>query len=181
MPKSMSAGSIRTKSGVVLDKADLDLLAVQAADMDLTGWKPRPVRPSLSANKGAIEHSTRIDVRVPQALHRRVVDRAAREGMTTDPNQTYTQQVIAGLRIELANLEVDGDTPAFAEKVVRANLEGLLAFLVELGDRPNGWSHEVVNEVARAYLVGRRDVAGDLGGTTRRILWPCLERAGLDF
>ena len=82
MPKSMSAGSIRTKSGVVLTKTDLDLLAAQASNMDLTGWKPRPGRPSLSANKGATEHSPRIDVRVPQTLHRRVVDRAAREGKT---------------------------------------------------------------------------------------------------
>ena len=60
MPKSMSPDSLRTKSGVVLTRTDLDRLAAQAGSMDLTGWKPRPGRPSLSANKGATEHSPRI-------------------------------------------------------------------------------------------------------------------------
>ena len=82
MPKPMSAGSIRTKSGVVLTRTDLDRLAAQAGSMDLTGWKPRPGRPSLSANKGATNTPPQIDVRVPQALHRRVADRASHEGKT---------------------------------------------------------------------------------------------------
>jgi hypothetical protein len=70
-----------TKSGRPLSAADLDRLAGEAeAGFDLSTWKPRPGRPSLSAQPGT--HSPRIEARVPEALHRRVSARAAREGKT---------------------------------------------------------------------------------------------------
>ncbi len=70
-----------TKRGKHMSAADLDRLADEAeAGFDLSTWKPRPGRPSLSAQPGT--HSPRIEARVPEALHRRVSARAASEGKT---------------------------------------------------------------------------------------------------
>jgi len=67
------------KSGRALSEADIDRLAAKAEEgFDLSTWKPRRGRPSLSAEPGA--HSPRIEARVPEALHRRVSARAAEEG-----------------------------------------------------------------------------------------------------
>lgn len=67
-----------TRSGKVLTDEELDRLAGRAEDgLDLSSWSPRRGRPSLG---GTAEPSPRIAVRVPRALHRRVADRAAREG-----------------------------------------------------------------------------------------------------
>jgi predicted HicB family RNase H-like nuclease len=69
---------VGTRSGKVLTDEELDRLAGRAEDgLDLSSWSPRRGRPSLG---GTAEPSPRIAVRVPRALHRRVADRAAREG-----------------------------------------------------------------------------------------------------
>jgi hypothetical protein len=71
--------AVRTKNGRVVTDADLDRMAVDAeAGYDLSTWKRRVGRPSLSAEPGA--HSPRIEARVPEALRRRVSARAAKEG-----------------------------------------------------------------------------------------------------
>ena len=70
---------VKTKSGRVLSDADLDGLATKSdKGFDLAVWRPRPGRPSLGATVG--EHSPRIAVRVPEALHGRALARAATEG-----------------------------------------------------------------------------------------------------
>ena len=72
-------GTMKTRSGRLLTRPDIDRLTKRAEDgLDLTSWKPRPGRPSLSETVGA--HSPRIAVRVPEDLYRRAVERAAREG-----------------------------------------------------------------------------------------------------
>lgn len=79
-----------TKTGKQLTEADLDRIADQfEKGFDLSTWVPRPVgRPRLEP--GAEEHSPRIEVRVPAALHRRVRARAAADGRTVS-------QVVRGL------------------------------------------------------------------------------------
>jgi hypothetical protein len=70
---------VRAKSGRSLSDADLDALATRAEEgLDLSAWRPRRGRPSLGTTVG--EHSPRIGVRVPEALHERARIRAAREG-----------------------------------------------------------------------------------------------------
>lgn len=68
-----------TKSGRVLTEQDIDRLAEEAeAGFDLSNWRPRLGRPPLGETGSG--HSPRIEARVPEALHRRVSARAAREG-----------------------------------------------------------------------------------------------------
>lgn len=73
------SGTVKSKSGRVLSEADIDALAAKAErGFDLSDWRPRRGRPSLSASVGA--HSPRIAVRVPEDLHHRATERAAKEG-----------------------------------------------------------------------------------------------------
>jgi predicted HicB family RNase H-like nuclease len=73
------AATVRSRSGRTLSEADLDRLADRAErGLDLGSWKPRRGRPSLDPEAGA--RSPRIAVRVPDALRRRAVARAASEG-----------------------------------------------------------------------------------------------------
>ena len=73
------AQTVRTRTGRVLTKADIETLADQAEHgFDLSTWHPRPGRPSLDANSGA--HSPRIAVRVPADLQLRVRRKANAEG-----------------------------------------------------------------------------------------------------
>jgi CopG-like RHH_1 or ribbon-helix-helix domain, RHH_5 len=79
MSTKLTTGTITTKSGRILTDDDLDRLAEEAeAGFDLSTWTPRPGRPSLGASPGV--HSPRIVARVPEALHKRVSARAAKEG-----------------------------------------------------------------------------------------------------
>ena len=71
--------TVRTKGGRILSEADLERLASSVEnDLDISSWKPRPGRPPLDST--ATAHAPRIAVRVPAELHRRAVERAAREG-----------------------------------------------------------------------------------------------------
>ena len=72
--------AVRAKNGRVVTDADLDRMATEAeAGFDLSTWKRRAGRPSLSeANTGA--HSPRITTRVPEELRTRVASRASSEG-----------------------------------------------------------------------------------------------------
>ena len=75
------ARTVKTRSGRTLSEADVDRVASRAeAGLDLSKWAPRRGRPALDAT--AREVSPRIAVRVPRVLHRRVTDRATREGRT---------------------------------------------------------------------------------------------------
>jgi hypothetical protein len=79
MSRAVTTRTVKTRSGRALSDADVERLAIRAErGFDLATWKPRRGRPSLSATPGA--HSPRIEARVPEALHRRVSARAAREG-----------------------------------------------------------------------------------------------------
>ena len=70
-----------TRSGRRLTEADIDRIVERAeAGFDLTGWQPRRGRPPLEAE--ATAHAPRVAVRVPEALHRRVLARAQSEGRT---------------------------------------------------------------------------------------------------
>ena len=72
--------AVRTKNGRVVTDADLGRMAAEAeAGFDLSTWKRRAGRPSLSeANPGV--HSPRITTRVPEELRVRVASRASSEG-----------------------------------------------------------------------------------------------------
>jgi hypothetical protein len=75
------AARVTTKSGRELSEADLDRLAARAeSGLDLASWKPRRGRPSLNVEAGT--RSPRIAIRVPDALRRRALARAASEGKT---------------------------------------------------------------------------------------------------
>ena len=71
--------TVTTRSGRTLSESDIDRLATRVeGGLDLSTWKPRRGRPSLGETTGP--HSPRIAVRVPEDLHRRVLERAARDG-----------------------------------------------------------------------------------------------------
>ncbi len=71
--------ALKTKSGVVLDKAAIEALAAEAeAGYDLSRWKRRvvkPGRPSL----GKEGTSPRLEVRLAPGLYQKVKTRASRE------------------------------------------------------------------------------------------------------
>ena len=70
---------MRTKSGRLLTRADIDAIADKfERGVDLSTWHHRPGRPSLDANSAA--HSPRIAVRVPAELQLRVRRKADAEG-----------------------------------------------------------------------------------------------------
>jgi predicted DNA binding CopG/RHH family protein len=72
--------AVRTKNGRAVTDADLDRMADEAeAGFDLSTWKRRPGRPSLSADN-TNAHSPRITARVPEELRARVASRASAEG-----------------------------------------------------------------------------------------------------
>ena len=73
------ARTVRTKGGKRLSAADIDRLANEAErGFDLSQWRPRRGRPSLSAT--AAGRSPRIGARVPDDVYRRATERAAAEG-----------------------------------------------------------------------------------------------------
>ena len=72
--------AVRTRNGRPVTDAELDRMADDAeAGYDLSTWKRRPGRPSLSANN-TNAHSPRITTRVPEELRARVASRASAEG-----------------------------------------------------------------------------------------------------
>jgi hypothetical protein len=87
--------AVRTKSGEVLTDADFERLADEAeAGYDLSTWKPRRGRPSLSLGPtGAGSHSPRIAVRVPESVRADLERYAADEGKSVS-------QVLRGLAEE---------------------------------------------------------------------------------
>lgn len=73
------ARTVKTKGGRTLTAADIDRLANKAEQgFDLSQWRPRRGRPSLSATEPG--RSPRIGARVPDDLYRRATERAAAEG-----------------------------------------------------------------------------------------------------
>lgn len=88
--------------------------------------------------------------------------------------------IVADLAIELESLD-EAAMPDFAREEVRESITGLRNLLAGLEDHGGDISAEAIQEIARAYLVGRRDAGGRLGGTVRRELWPRLTDAGLTF
>jgi predicted HicB family RNase H-like nuclease len=73
------ARTVKTKGGRTLTDADIERFARQAEQgFDLSRWRPRRGRPSLSAPEGG--HSPRIGARVSDDVYRRATERAAAEG-----------------------------------------------------------------------------------------------------
>ena len=73
------ARAVKTKGGKTLTAADIDGLANKAEQgFDLSRWRPRRGRPSLSATEAG--RSPRVGARVPEDLYRRAIKRAAAEG-----------------------------------------------------------------------------------------------------
>lgn len=71
--------TVKTKSGRVLNAADVDRIAAKLeAGFPASAWKPRPGRPHLALDGNA--HSPRIAVRVPEKLREQVLARAKTEG-----------------------------------------------------------------------------------------------------
>jgi hypothetical protein len=97
-----------------------------------------------------------------------------------DSQHPSTANLVTGLDHQIEILE-NAKMPEFARTATRDALVGLRALLAELVERDTELSGIAIQEVARAYLVGRRDAGGLLGGTTRRELWPRLVEAGIDF
>ena len=94
---------VATKSGRVLNDADLERIAAKAeAGFDISAWRQKPGRPYLST--AATEHSPRIAVRVPEELRDEVVMRATAEGKNLS-------QVVRGLLEDYAHRPVRGDPP----------------------------------------------------------------------
>src|SRR5664279_4412179 len=72
--------AVRTKNGRVVTDADLDRMETEAeAGYDLSTWKPRPGRPTLSLRDTG-SPSPRIATRVPEELRAKVVSRASAAG-----------------------------------------------------------------------------------------------------
>ena len=107
-------GALKTQSGRELTGPDIDRLTKRIEDgLDLSTWKPRPGRPSLSAAVGA--HSPRIAVRIPEDLHRRAVERATLEGrsiseVVRDLLEDYAPHVPSSGNGRSAARESGGDT-----------------------------------------------------------------------
>ena len=73
------ARTVKTKGGKTLSAADIERLANKAEQgFDLSRWRPRRGRPSLSAIEAG--RSPRVGARVPEDLYRRATERAAAEG-----------------------------------------------------------------------------------------------------
>ena len=89
--------------------------------------------------------------------------------------------LVARLDEQLAAVADDPSLPADVRDEVEGSLRGLRELLREIGTHAGNLPDDAIQEIARAYLVGRRDRAGGLGGTTRRALWPRLEGAGFTF
>jgi predicted HicB family RNase H-like nuclease len=71
--------TVKTRSGRTLSEDDIDKLAARVEKgLDLSAWRTRRGRPPLDAS--AESHAPKIAVRVPRDVHRRVVERATREG-----------------------------------------------------------------------------------------------------
>ncbi len=85
-----------------------------------------------------------------------------------------------GLQEQLDTI-ADDDLPEDVAAEVEGSLRGLRDLLQEIDRQEVLLSSSAIQEVARAYLIGRRDRAGGLGGTTRRALWPRLAAAGFSF
>jgi hypothetical protein len=107
-------GAMKTRSGRRLRGPDIDRLTKRLEDgLELSTWKPRPGRPSLSATVGA--QSPRIAVRVPEDLHRRAVERATLEGrsmseVVRDLLEGYAPPVPSSGNGRNATRESGGDT-----------------------------------------------------------------------
>jgi predicted DNA binding CopG/RHH family protein len=87
--------AVRTKNGRAVTDADLDRMAVDTeAGYDLSTWKRRAGRPSLSANANA--HSPRITTRVPEELRAKVASRASSEGKSVSAVMRSLLEVYAG-------------------------------------------------------------------------------------
>lgn len=70
---------MKTKGGKTFSAAEIEWLANKAEQgFDLSQWRPRRGRPSLSAS--AAGRSPRVGARVPDDLYRRATERAAAEG-----------------------------------------------------------------------------------------------------
>ena len=87
--------NVKTKSGRVLNDADLvDLAAKAAAGFDPSRWTPRPGRPSLGRTPG--ERSPRIATRISAEVRAKVVARARSEGKTVSQVQRELLEAYAG-------------------------------------------------------------------------------------
>ncbi|MGA3058535.1 MAG: Arc family DNA-binding protein [Candidatus Limnocylindrales bacterium] len=87
---------MRTRNGRVITDADLDRMAAEAeAGYDLSTWKRRPGRPSLSAQNTSA-HSPRITTRVPEELRARVASRASAEGRSVSAVMRHLLEDYAG-------------------------------------------------------------------------------------
>ena len=73
------ARTLKTKAGKTLSGADIERLANRAEQgFELSQWRPRRGRPSLSATQAG--RSPRVGARLPDDLYRRATERAAAEG-----------------------------------------------------------------------------------------------------
>jgi dUTPase len=88
--------AVRTKNGRAVTDAELDRMADEAeAGYDLSTWKRRPGRPSLSPNNTSA-HSPRITTRVPEELRARVASRASAEGKSVSDVMRHLLEGYAG-------------------------------------------------------------------------------------
>jgi predicted DNA binding CopG/RHH family protein len=88
--------AVRTRNGRPVTDADLDRMADEAeAGYDLSTWKRRPGRPSLSANNTSA-HSPRITARLPEELRARVATRASAEGKSVSDVMRHLLEGYAG-------------------------------------------------------------------------------------
>ena len=97
--------------------------------------------------------------------------------LVIDPSR---DEIVANLNRLIDEL-VHAEMPDFAADEVRKALVGMRDLLAGLEDHGGTISAESVQEIARAYMLGRRDAGGFLGGTVRRELWPRLSEAGLTY
>jgi dUTPase len=88
--------AVRTRNGRPVTDAELDRMADEAeAGYDLSTWKRRPGRPSLSANNTSA-HSPRLSTRVPEELRARVASRASAEGKSVSDVMRHLLEGYAG-------------------------------------------------------------------------------------
>lgn len=134
----------------------------------------------------------RLGVRIPLSRHERgaasssspsgiaTLSRRSRVGYRGSVIDSSRDEIVAKLGAQLEGL-AEAEMPDFARDRVRASISGLRDALIEVDDHGGDISAEAIQEIARAYMAGRFDVGGRIGGTTRRELWPRLVEAGLAY
>ena len=90
-------------------------------------------------------------------------------------------KIVKAIELEIDDLDAEDDgLPGVARDEVRSTLVGIRLLLLSLEKSSVGNMDRCLGEIVRAYMTGRRDKGGALGGATRRPLQAAVARVGIE-